>query len=320
MDYQMQFGKNAPDDDAIYWIKFYEGMALERDPRGYCVCTSEGKDSRVLGHLFRRAGVKHFYVHNITGIDPPELVYFQRRNFAQYEEQGYVTCEIMYDKSMWEMMRKNLIPPTRKIRYCCAEFKEKRSETINGCLLSIGVRKAESVRRSKTRDEIEIVGKDIIIMPFENGEKRRVFEYCQMDHEVRINPIVNWTTEDIWNYSSSERLEQCTLYFEGFDRLGCIGCPMAGKRDRRKEFERWHKFELLYRRAFRNMYDERVRRGLRVFRASGDEWFERWRDDEEWCGEDVDEDQLTLYEGQVDNDGYDPTYSLLDQLKMEIKQ
>ena len=57
--------KNAPDIESIKLLQFYEGAALHADPRGYCVCTSEGKDSRVLGHLMRRAGVKHFYLHSI---------------------------------------------------------------------------------------------------------------------------------------------------------------------------------------------------------------------------------------------------------------
>lgn len=40
-----------PDEEAIRMIRGYEKFALSLDPRGYCVCTSEGKDSRVLGHL-----------------------------------------------------------------------------------------------------------------------------------------------------------------------------------------------------------------------------------------------------------------------------
>ena len=69
------FQSGQPDEEAIRLLRGYEDFALKIDPRGYCVCTSEGKDSRVLGHLMRRAGVKHFYIHNITGIDPPELVF-----------------------------------------------------------------------------------------------------------------------------------------------------------------------------------------------------------------------------------------------------
>ena len=128
MEYQTSLTQGQPDDEAVRLLQYYEALALENDPRGYCVCTSEGKDSRVLGHLFRRAGVKHFYQHSITGIDAPELIYFQRSNFQQYRDAGYLTYDVMYRKSMWQLMLEKKIPPLRTIRYCCAELKEKRSE------------------------------------------------------------------------------------------------------------------------------------------------------------------------------------------------
>ena len=113
------FRTGQPDEEAIRLLKSYESFALKMDPRGYCVCTSEGKDSRVLGHLMRRAGVRHFYIHNITGIDPPELVYFQRKNFQQYADMGYDVYDCMYDMSIWQLMRKKMVPPLRHMRYCC---------------------------------------------------------------------------------------------------------------------------------------------------------------------------------------------------------
>lgn len=81
MEYQLELSfrqpeqpaiRGQPDDEAIRMIREFEPLAIRNDPRGYCVCTSEGKDSRVLGHLMRRAGVRHFYLHSITGIDPPD--------------------------------------------------------------------------------------------------------------------------------------------------------------------------------------------------------------------------------------------------------
>lgn len=70
MQYQTSLTRGQPGDEAVKLLQYYEHMAIEYDPRGYCVSTSEGKDSRVVGHLMRRAGVRHYYLHNITGIDP----------------------------------------------------------------------------------------------------------------------------------------------------------------------------------------------------------------------------------------------------------
>ena len=125
MEYQLELSfqrpeqptlRGQPDDEAIRMIREFEPLALMNDPRGYCLCTSEGKDSRVLGHLMRRAGVRHFYIHNITGIDPPELVYFQRRNFQEYRDMGLTTYDIMYDKSMWQLMIEKKFPPLIRLR------------------------------------------------------------------------------------------------------------------------------------------------------------------------------------------------------------
>lgn len=283
MQYQTSLTRGAPDDEAIKLIQFYESLALEYDPRGYCVGTSEGKDSRVLGHLYRRAGVKHFYARSITGIDPPELVYFARKNFQQYNDQGYLTYEMWYKKSIWQMMREKLIPPLRNSRWCCAELKECRHEKTDGCLMSFGVRKAESVKRSKNRNELEIVTsskKKNIIMAYDNEDNRKTFETCYADNERRVNPIIYWSDADIWEYSHDVGLEQCSLYNEGFKRLGCIGCPMARKQGRFEEFARYPGIERLWRNAFDDMYRIRVEQGKVVMQASGAEWFEQWMNDE----------------------------------------
>lgn len=279
-------------------LQYYEPYAVQVDERGYCVCTSEGKDSRVLGHLFRRAGVKHFYQHSITGIDPPELIYFQRRNFEQYRAQGYLTYEVMYRKSIWQLMCEKRIPPLRTIRYCCSETKEVRGPFQNNALLSFGVRKAESRKRAKLRNELEIAmpHKKNIIMPFDNHENRREFEFCYRDCEKRINPLAYWTDADIWAYTHDTKLEQCCLYAESFERLGCIGCPLATEKNRRKELTRWPKFKEQYVRTFAKMLQIRKERGDKIFdyAATAEDWFEWWLNDK--AQESVDTNQLSLFD------------------------
>ena len=297
MEYQTSLFRGQPDDEAIKQIQYFETFALENDPRGYCVCTSEGKDSRVLGHLFRRAGVKHFYLHNITGIDPPELVYFQRRNFQHYRELGYLAYDVMYKQSMWALMVQKKFPPLRQIRYCCEVLKESQTIEQGGSIISLGVRKKESAGRAANRDGLEIShGKrKSILLSFDDDENRRTFEVCYRDHEKRFNPIVQWSNEDIWNYSIDAKLEQCSLYHEGFDRLGCIACPMAREAGRRRELERWPGFRKLYLRTFQRILDIRKQFGMTVLDLGWDAnaWFEWWLSDK--AQEKVDDDQLNLW-------------------------
>ena len=316
----LNFTKNAPDEEAVRLLRYYEGLALHYDVRGYCVCTSEGKDSRVLGHLMRRAGVRHFYMHSVTGIDPPELVYFQRANFQAYRDLGYLTYDVMYQYSMWQLMRRKKIPPLRKVRYCCEHLKERPVPQQGRAILSLGVRKYESVGRRKKRDELEIASDkkrgDSIIMPFDNSEKRRIFETCYQDNQRRINPLAYWTDSDIWSYSKDVGLEQCGLYNEGFERLGCIGCPMARRVGREQEFRRWPKFKAQYLRTFGHMLEDRRTLGLPVleFASTPEQWFEWWLNDK--AADKADGNQLTLW-GYAEDRTAQPA-RLLDDIAWEL--
>lgn len=304
MDYQLEWNesgctKNAPDVEAIKLLKFYEGAALHADPRGYCVCTSEGKDSRVLGHLMRRAGVKHFYLHSITGIDPPELVYFQRANFQKYRDMGYLTYDVVPEMSMWTLCRKKRMLPLRMRRFCCEHLKEKYHAEQGQAILCLGVRKYESTNRMKKRNELEIVapgrsGKNII-MSFDNSENRRIFEQCYANAERRVNPLAYWKDSDIWDYSNDVGLEQCSLYDEGFTRLGCIGCPMARSAGREQEFNRWPKFKAQYLRTAQYIVDDKPDSHYfkQKFR-SGQEYFDWWMQDR--AQKEANNDQMDMWE------------------------
>jgi phosphoadenosine phosphosulfate reductase len=90
-------------------------------------------------------------------------------------------------------------------------------------------------------------------------------ESCISKGKHVLNPIVDWEDEDVWGYIKDRKLEYCTLYDEGFDRLGCIGCPMAKKSRRIREFERFPKFKTMYLKAFQKMIDKNKRDGNERF-------------------------------------------------------
>lgn len=80
---------------------------------------------------------------------------------------------------------------------------------------------------------------------------------CYKDHTTLVNPIIDWTTEEVWEFLKEYNIPYCSLYDEGFKRLGCIGCPMASKTMREYEFERWPKYKNLYMIAFQKMIENR---------------------------------------------------------------
>lgn len=148
--------ENSTVEQSIRLIKEFEPIALHRNPLGYIVGYSGGKDSDVLVDLFRKSGVKFFVKHNHTTLDAPETVYYIRKKFAQWEAEG-IPCKIYYpEKSFWSLCLERKMLPSRKARFCCSELKEQDIPELKFATHSFGVRKAESVKRSLHRDSIEM--------------------------------------------------------------------------------------------------------------------------------------------------------------------
>ena len=163
---------------------------------------------------------------------------------------------------MWQLIPQKLMPPTRVVRYCCAVLKEQGGK---GRFITTGVRWAESSKRKNSRGVYEVLGSTpskSIILNNDNDENRMLFESCRLRAKRVCNPIIDWKDADVWEYIEAQGIPTNPLYQEGFCRVGCIGCPMAGLKGRQEEFARWPKYRDNYIRAFERMLKERERRGV----------------------------------------------------------
>lgn len=95
------------------------------------------------------------------------------------------------------------------------------------------------------------------MLRLDNRENARIVEMCYKNHTTMINPIIDWTTDEVWEFLKEYGIPYCSLYDEGFRRLGCIGCPMGSPEQRLREFERWPKYRNLYMLAFEKMIENR---------------------------------------------------------------
>ena len=95
------------------------------------------------------------------------------------------------------------------------------------------------------------------MLRLDNRENARIVEMCYKNHTTLINPIIDWTDAEVWEFIREYNIPYCSLYDEGFKRLGCIGCPMASKQMREHEFERWPKYKNLYMISFQKMIENR---------------------------------------------------------------
>lgn len=272
---------------SIKLIKEFEEGALFRNPRGFVVGYSGGKDSDVLVHLFRRAGVKFCVVHNHTTLDMPETVYYIRRKFKEWESQG-IPCKIYYPTmNFWSLCLYKKMLPLRQTRFCCAELKERNDiPELRFSVRSFGVRKAESVNRAKYRDSIETRNredyKDIQKFHFDNTEDVKQTGACYTNSYFFVNPLAYWSNDYLWDYIESEKVEVNPLYGEGFDRVGCILCPMASTCQRQRELARYPRFEKRFIKLADDIMQYRIARGLPNRHAfkTGAEYFNMWLNNE----------------------------------------
>lgn len=227
--------------------KSIERFRLFEPPEGYFLAFSGGKDSSVIKALADMAGVRYDAHYSITGIDPPELVDFIKayhpdvsRDFPRYKDGSIVT--------MWNLIPKKKMPPTRLIRYCCEFLKEGGGE---GRFTVTGVRWAESAKRKKNRAGLEIAETKTRRRHEDpdNPDNAQMARHCPTKGKHILNPIIDWEDEDVWDFLHEYEIPYCKLYDQGYDRLGCIGCPIAGSH-RKEEFQKYPKIALLYFQAF----------------------------------------------------------------------
>ena len=286
-------------DVAIQRLKSFE------PPEGYFLAFSGGKDSQCIYHLAQMAGVKFDAHYNITSVDPPELIYFIREHYPD------VIFDVPHDVdgkriSMWSLIQKSTIPPTRLNRYCCSKLKEVNGK---GRVVVTGVRWEESAKRRKNHGVVSIKNKPkttqrkadelganykineigTLIMNDDNDENRRLVEHCYRTQKILLNPIVDWTDDEVWEFLNEiVKVPHCCLYDEGYTRVGCIGCPFAGTMKQKVGFARYPKFRALYVHAFDRMIEKRKVDGLPTTWTDGEDVM-RW-----WLGEkEEDHDKLS---------------------------
>ncbi len=208
-------------------------VAIERlrtfePPEGYWLAYSGGKDSDTILALAKMAGVKFEAHYSITSVDPPEVLrHIKTHPEVQRDFPGI---------TMWDLIVREGFPPTRCVRYCCEALKEISGK---GRVNILGLRWAESTRRKKNR---------------------RVVEQCSRTGKRTVNPILEWENEDVWEFLHSNRIPYCVLYDQGFDRLGCVGCPINST-TQVKELERWPFYKTHYIRAFAKMLEAKCSAG-----------------------------------------------------------
>ena len=243
-------GEINKEEQAIERIVYFQNRT---EGKRNIVAFSGGKDSIVLKHLCQRAAkrdetFKFDLIYSPPSVDPPELINYIKKHHKDVKWQPYFKDKEGNEITMWTLIPKKLMPPSRLVRYCCDVMKERTGD--EGDTVYLGVRWEESKKRSK----LPMVG---------FWKKKNV-----------IRPIIDWTDEEIWEYIRKYNLPYCELYDEGWERLGCIGCPLSS--NQKRELALYPAYKENYIKAFEKMIEERIKKGKKCDWETGRDVMKWW--------------------------------------------
>ena len=271
---------------AIAYLKNFQPRDIHTDEdEAYYLCYSGGKDSDVILALAKLADVKFEAVHNLTTVDAPATVQYVR-------SQPDVRIDYP-NTTMWRLIVQKLMPPTQIARYCCAELKERGGRFRKKIT---GVRWAESIKRKTNSghivltdkqktlikmaeeagfDDYEINKHGGLVMNDDNADTRAFVDHCYRTTSIMVNPIVDWSDIDVWDFLHYYGIKSNPLYEVkevngtycpfGDDRVGCVVCCMKSSKCRKADLIRYPKYRDSYLRSFKRMQEARQQKGLPPF-------------------------------------------------------
>jgi len=171
-------------------------------------CFSGGKDSLVAFDLAFKSGIKNVVFCDTT------IEFQENLDYLDEVEKFYnISIErISAPCSFFDLVQK-IGFPSRSYRWCCKVFKFSplsifaREKKILSYIT--GLRSEENKRRSKYKKK-------------------------DKNHQIsanRINPILDWSKQEVWSYIRKYNLPVNPLYNLGFNRIGCWPCPFKTNLD-----------------------------------------------------------------------------------------
>lgn len=174
------------------------------------VSFSGGKDSLVALDLANRVGIKKAVFCDTT------VEFDETKRFVEHIAAFYgMNIDVVRAPVPFFEMVKYVGFPSRILRWCCDVFKfgplsnYAAVEDLYGFITGLRMKESDKRSRYKALDNNPLV-------------------------PVRqINPILEWSDDDVWSYINDNSLPTNPLY-KYFDRIGCWCCPFRTDEDWRK--------------------------------------------------------------------------------------
>lgn len=198
-----------------YWKRYQKKLDC------FHVAFSGGKDSMVLLELVKKALPHNAFmvIFGDTKMEFPDTYKLVDIVEQQCKDDGiafYRAASHLGAEEAWRLFG----APSTVLRWCCSVIKSTPQTLKIRDILGkdkfvgadfVGVRAEESIKRSEYE--------------FESYGKKQKGQHSQ-------NPILDWTSAEVWLYIYSRNLPINEAYKKGNTRAGCLFCPMGrGKAD-----------------------------------------------------------------------------------------
>ena len=107
-----------------------------------------------------------------------------------------------------------------------------KDQGINGFYESIQnrknccyVRKIEPLQRALASCDVWITG--LRASQSVTREELRIVEYDENNKVIKVNPLLNWSEDDVWKFIKTHNIPYNALHDMGFPSIGCAPCTRA---------------------------------------------------------------------------------------------
>jgi len=210
MDLQLQqqiseWNKQLKDASAEEVIRFFLSYYKQK----VAFSSSLGAEDQVITHM-------------IANIDKSATIFTldTGRVFPETYDLIHATC------SRYDMNLKIYFPDAEKVQQMVNEKGINLFyESVESRKLCCSVRKMEPLRRAFKGLDAWICG-----LRHEQSITRRnlhLVEWDETNQLVKINPLINWTEEEVWSFIRDNNVPYNRLHTQGFPSIGCQPCTRA---------------------------------------------------------------------------------------------
>lgn len=196
-----QFDKSSPEEVLSYAVEKYGDKLI--------LASSLGVEDQVLTNMLSILSDEVSIFVLDTGRLPQETYDVMARTMRRYafNYAVYYPEQKAVEKMVAENGPNHFYDSLENRKECCGIRKvEPLSRALDGKKAWItGIRRAQSINRMETE----------------------LFEWDEVHGIIKINPLVSWSKDDVWNYVKRHDIPYNTLHDKGYPSIGCAPCTRA---------------------------------------------------------------------------------------------